>query len=367
MTLSEIVKVVSTELGVKVEDMLSTTRTGYEVAARHIYRTIASDEFKFTEQDIGRFEVQQRGEEWKPSMSRGRSAVYHSVTVIRNGQFKKEYEQCLNKIRKLFPPSPIEMDERRMEEQIIRVTQEEFDSRFYGHDTKINPRSGNKWFPSWHFLYGIGAPTDDFLVTYYKSKGFFSDVEFKRAEIMGSYVHNRIEDMGKYGIDTTLEQIYRAFPDPYESRRVQEALMGWLNFVKDEEPKVMAYEQMVIGEDWGGTVDFRAAIKSDDYKNMWTIDFKTSKSVYKSHKAQVETYRREFNDDKAGVLILGNQTKKRYTFSEVKEKERDYFYDHFKAVKEVAYLDLIQSGRLQPHPKDMPDVFTLKGLNITKL
>lgn len=367
MTLIQIAKSVCIELGEKFEEVFSEVQKESLTRARHIFRTIAHNEFKFTPTDIAKFEMKEKGQEITAGGSRIRSTVYHSMKTINDGVWEKEYVMVLNKLRELFPDSPVKVNEITKDGNIIRVTQEAFDSRFYGSDSKINTRTGNKWFPSWHFLFGTASPTDDFLVTYYKSKGFFSDFEFHRAEVMVSYVHNRIEDMGKHGIDTTTEQIYRSFPNPKEARRVEECLMAWINFVVDEEPQVISYEQMVLADDWGGTVDLRCRIKSDNYENLWTIDFKTSKSVYDSHKSQVESYRREFNDDKAGVLILGNSTKKRYTFTEVKAKERDYFYNYFLKVKDLAYHILEHNNRLQPHQKDMPEVFTLKGLNITRI
>lgn len=367
MTLIEIAKAVAVHFEIAMSDMISDDREEAFVRARHIWRTIALREFFFSPSDIGKFELMQKGEDAVYPYSKSRSAVYASVKKIEDGLWSNEYDNCLRHINELCPSSPIVVNEEFTEDGITRVTNEAFDERFYGYNEKLNTRSGNNWFPSWHFIYGTGAPQNEFISTYHKSKGFFSDFEFYRAQIMGSYVHNRIEDMGKHGIDTTRDQIYRVFSNPKEARRVEECLKSWLNFVKDEEPRVLSYEQMVIADDWGGTVDLRARIKSDNYENMCTIDFKTSKSVYDSHKSQVESYRREFGDGKAYVLLLGNTTKKRYTLSEVKEKERDHFYDDFLKIKEVAYERLAYKNRLQPHVKDMPDVFSLKGLNITNI
>ena len=365
MTLDQIVRAICTHFGISPEQLLSKNRKEEFTRARDIWRTIANIVFHYTPSDISKHESIYNGEEVK---TQTRSAVYASVNrIIIDGQYKEEYDSALYKIRKLSPESPVEVNEMITDESgITRVTKEAFDERFYGYNDRLNPMSGNNWFPSWHFLYGIGSPTEDAIKTYYKNKGWASAHDFKRAQVVGTYVHNRIEEMGKYDIVTTTAQIYRAFPDPYEARKVEECLMAWINFVNEECPKVLAFEQMVIAKDWGGTVDLRARIKSDNYKDVWTIDFKTSKSVYESHKSQVESYRREFNDGRAAVLVLGNSTKKRYTFTEVKEKDRDFYYNDFVNIKKTAYDRLIKAKRLQPHVNDMPDVFTLKGLNIEK-
>jgi len=366
MTLTDISKYVCIALEANYDDVFSMVRNEELIKVRHVWRTIAHKEFKFTPTDIGKFERSAKGDK-SPNLNKARSSVYHSAKTINDGVFKREYDIALNYINSISESPAVKVNEAVMDGNIVRVTQDAFSERFYGCDEKTNIVSGNKWFPSWHYLYGTGCPSEEFLIEYYKSKGYFSDFNFYRAQVMGSYVHNRIEDMGKFGIDTTTEQIYRAFPNAKEARKIEESLIAWINFVKEEEPQVLSYEQMVIAEDWGGTVDLRARLKRDNYESIWTIDFKTSKSIYDSHKSQVESYRREFKDDKAAVLLLGNSTKSKYTFSEVKEKERDYFYEDFLNIKRVAYHRLKKQNRLQPHEKDMPEVFTLKGLNITQI
>lgn len=368
MTITEIAKVISVHFEISVDDML-TQREELYTKARHIYRAIAQSEYHFTHSDIGKFELTQKGEDIRVNDSRSRSAVYSSVQkIIHDGLWENEFTEALKKARLLCPKSPVAVNESLTNEDgITRVTQEAFSERFYGCVDKINERSGNNWFASWHYLYGKGCPSEEFLINYYKSKGYYSDVEFYRAQVMGSYVHNRIEDMGKHGIDTTSSQIYRAFANAKEARKIEVSLQAWLNFVRDQEPQVLSYEQMVIAKDWGGTVDLRAKIKEDGYKDVWTIDFKTSKSIYDSHRSQVESYRREFGDGRSAVLLLGNTTKNRYTFSEVKPKDRDFFYQDFLNIKEVAYHRLAHAKRLQPHVKDMPEVFSLKGYNITNI
>lgn len=366
MTLREISKEVSIALGIDMKDMISDDRSIEFVMARHIWRVIAVVEFGYSKKDVGKFELSFLGRDIDSEFNAKRSAVYHSIKkIVIEDNFKEEYKSVLDRVRNMYPESPVSSE--KVNGKITRVTKEEFDERYYHNPDKINPMSDNHWFPSWHFLYHIASPTNQFLVDYYKNKGWFSDFEFHRAEVMGSYVHNCIEDMGKHGMKISQYMIHRAFPNPKEARKVEESLKAWITFVKDEEPQVLSYEQMVIAEDWGGTVDLRARIKSDDYKNMWTIDFKTSKTVYESHRSQVESYRRQFNDDKAGILLLGNNTRKGYTFTEVKAKDRDFVYKDFLFIKDLAYHRLKHANRLEPHDNDMPEEFSLEGLNITKL
>lgn len=359
MTLEQIAKSVSQFFNLTVDDMLSAKKDDRVAIPRHIWRVISNIEFRYNPTDIAKFEYMYNGKEYA---EQSRSAVYASVkSIVADRYYEQEYNSALNFIRQQRPESPVVVNEVISQKGITRVTNEAFDERFYGFNERTNTRTGNNWFPSWHFLYHTAAPQNSFLVDYYKNKGWFADFEFHRAEVMGSYVHNRIEEMGKHGIDTTRGQIYRAFPNPKEARRIEECLLSWLNFIDEEEPEILSFEQMLIADDWAGTVDLRAKLKSDDYKIIRTIDFKTSKMVYDSHKSQVESYRRWLKDDLACVMVLGNSTKKRYTMTEIKPKEQDFVYKDFLNIKEVAYYRLEKSGRLQPHESDMPEVFSLKN------
>ena len=248
--------------------------------------------------------------------------------------------------------------------EIMRHTDDEFDERFYEHPTKINPRTGLKFFPAFHFVLGLGAPTAYHLIEYYKDKNHYADTHMKQRERIGTFVHDAAEHMVKSGIEITEDQIVQSFSNAYDRRDVKKGLTGFVNFCTEYQPIIISTEQMILAEDWAGTMDLRCRLNVDDYKTIWTIDYKTSKAVYDDHKMQVEMYRSVTGDDRCAVLILGNTTKKMFTFSEVKEKDRQYYHDRFNSIKETAYVEMLKSGQIKPRENIYADKFSIKHLNL---
>jgi len=344
--------------GVTTEDVKGKSREGTPLMVRHLVRALASEKgYKPTEiaDEIGG----------------SRYAVYNSVKLIL--KFCQFHEQC-NTLRDAidaFVPEvpikpvekPVEIIQTRDDSGIIRVTQEAYDERFYGHNEKINPRTGNKWFPAFHYLWSAGAPMSPFLVSWYKEYGHEADRIMKHKEQIGSFVHDRIEQMGKHHIPTTIENIENFCRDEGDVLFIKRCLDGFLNFMKDHDSVIVSSEKMILGEDWGGTMDLELRISDDKWSKVWCVDLKTSKSVFEEHLIQVETYRRVCGADRGGVLILGNSTKKRYTFTEIPVKKQDYLYSKFLAVKETAYVTMLERGTIAPTEETFPSEFNLNPEN----
>jgi len=373
MRLDQIAEFVARSFNLEKKRMLSDNRAHELVKARHIYRVIATTKFGFTPVDVGKYESVFKTN--PPTLSSVRSSVYQSRRVIiKDRQFSDEYDDILFHIKEAYPDPIIANTEISTDDNgIVRVTQAEFDERFYSDPKKINPHTGLNWFPSFTFLKKEGAPVNKHITDYHKNKGWSSEYDFWRAEVKGSYVHQCIEDMGKLNVAVTIDQIHRAFTDPQEARHVKRCLKGWLNFVEAEEPIVVSFEEKMIGEDFGMTVDLRCRLRyggnkksPDNYENIWTVDFKTSKAVFEDHKIQSEVYRSITGDDRAAVLLLGNHTSKMYTFSEAKRADRDKYMNMFNAWKATAYVNLLATNRIKPRENDMPDEFTLKGSKLTR-
>lgn len=247
---------------------------------------------------------------------------------------------------------------------IERVTQEQYDERFYFDQTKVNIRTNTHWFPAYHFLMSTGAPVSPHLVEWWKNMGQEADRILKQKEERGSWVHDKVESMIKVGWKVTQEEIESRWGNyPKDQLFVNRALTGLFNFLNDEQAEIVSSERMIIADDWAGTMDLEVRIKSDDYKNVWIVDIKTAKSVFEEHKQQVEAYRRVTGADRAGILILGNSTKKRYTFSEVQKSKQDYYWKLFQAQKEVAYIILENEKRLEPTNESFPESYSLLNIN----
>ena len=339
--------------GVKWDDLTGKKRGDDNLmAARHCAKTLAFN-MEYSTADIS------------DALGGHRTTVNNSIKVINDyGQFCDQYALLKEAVDNYMEPPeetppPLAAKVQYDDNGIQRVTQEEYDERFYGHTEKINTKTGNHWFPAFHYLWHLGAPMSPFLVSWYKEYGHEADRIMKHKEQLGSFVHDRIENMTKYKLSTTTEMIENFCRMPSDILFVKRCFDGFMNFMRDHDAVVVSSEKMILAGDWGGTLDLELRIKDDGWKNVWCIDLKTSKSVFEDHLIQVECYRRVCGADRGGVLILGNSTKKRYTFTEVPVKKQDLFYAKFMAVKETAYITMLDRGTIAPTVEVFPVEFKL--------
>ena len=351
MTLERLIGLAAKFFNVPVEAIKSNARgNDAVVCAKHCFRTLATEDYGITAADI----INETGV--------ARDNISHSRKVILDlEQFAKEYDEF-----KMFVllnganGTQIAVDESGIE----RITNEAFDSRFYKHPTKINTRTGNSFFPAFHHLTHLGSPEPIGLTKWRQDKGHFADYIMERSQEIGSYVHDCIDRMIKNGAVVHHEDIHVAFKEPKEAQRVKDCLLSFINFIRDEEPIVLASEQMMCGDDFGFTLDSKMKLKSDKYKSIFVVDWKTSKVANEDHKMQVEAMRRVSGCDRAAVVVLGNTTKKKYTLTAVKPSEQDHLWNLFQAVKDTAYVKMLKSGNIKPREDNMPSEFSLKDLNI---
>lgn len=321
--------------------------------ARHFYRAIATDKYQYTHRTL----MEKYG--WDTS------TVAHSRKIIfKDEVFGEEYlayvrNVGLNDVR----ATEIFTDKSGLE----RITNEAFDERFYRHPTRNNEKTGLPYFPAFHYVTSLGSPEPIGLTKWRQDKGHFSDYILERSSVIGSYVHNAIDDMIKHDFKISHETIHRDFPNHKEAQRVKECLLGFLNFMAEEEPVVLASEQMMCGKDFGFTMDNKFKIKSDGYKNVWVSDWKTSKVANDDHKMQVEVMRRVAQADRGMVIVLGNTTKKKYTMTQIPIKDHDYHWFRFNAIKETAYVEIMKRNLVKPREDNMPSVFSLSNVNFKRM
>jgi len=292
-----------------------------------------------------------------------RSLYKFTANGIEKNRNKIEYNDFKNYVvGRLNGKKPIVSDGK-----IERITNEAFDERFYRDPEKVNPRTGNKYFPAFHFLTSLGAPENDGLGKWKQDKGHFADTILVRSAAIGTFVHDSIDGMLKNGTAVKHDTIHRMFPDEKEAQRVKECLLGFLNFMADQEPEIVSSEMMVVADDFAFTMDLQCKIKEDNYKSLWVVDWKTSKAPTDDHKMQVEVMRRVTKVDKAAIVVLGNVTKKGYTFSPVQPSKSDYLWKRFCAIRETAYVEILERGLVKPRENNMPDEFSLKNIKFKKL
>ena len=261
------------------------------------------------------------------------------------------------KKKDLYPP--------KEESVITRITVEADDSRFYHHKNKINPRTGNNFFPSYSFLHTLGAPASPHLADYYKNRGWDADRHFKNREMVGSAVHNYIDDMIKWGKKITQEEIRKSYPNDWIE--IQKCLLGAMNFFAKYKPIILSSEFTIIGDDFGGTVDMKVRVNEDNYESVWLLDWKTAKTMTESHKMQVAAYNTVVKADNIGIVVVGNQTKQKFTFSKVSSKDQQELLQEWEAIKNVAYIKLLRDNWIEPRVREYPDVFCLESFTMPVL
>jgi len=233
------------------------------------------------------------------------------------------------------------------ERKINRITIKEFDERFYELD--------GVYKPSVTYILGVGMPASPHLIEWIAKVGLEQAEQIKtKAGDEGSFVHDCIDRLLK---GDTLP----SFEMDLKSKRCLQAFVDWFVY---EKPQVISHEYIIWGKDYAGTVDFKCRLKSDDYKKVWLIDHKTSKSIHENHKAQLMAYKKADPEvDRVALLHLGNTTKKRYSFCEIRPSDELKYWHMFQCAKKMFQ---IMKPDAKPTIEEYPEFFKLDLEIITK-
>ena len=254
--------------------------------------------------------------------------------------------------------------------RIIRITCP--DERWYARlatDKKTGLPGSYEFIPSvtWIKSYWYTSP---YLIKWIADKGL-SEAETIRNEagIKGDKVHQATEDIDN-GIGIKID-------DKYENKRngeleeltVEEieAINSYVDYIDKEKPELLANEMTVFShekseEQYAGTLDriWAMGFIKDGVRQIWIIDIKTSKSIYKDMIIQVSAYSKadinykalgitdeEWENRKLAVLQLGyRRNKNGYKFTEIHSR-----YDLFK----IAYQTWLEENpNTKPFQKDFP-------------
>jgi hypothetical protein len=354
MTLDRLGELACRHFNISKETLGGSGRATDDISmARHIFRTTATEIYNISQWTIV-----------KEGYGNERSNISNSRKVILEyKQYEREYEEFKSFVEL---NGSIGVQISKDPSGIERVTNEAYDERFYRHPKRLNPRTNQPYFPAFHFLTSLGAPEPIGLSKWRQTMGHFADHVMVRSQLIGSYVHDSIDRMIKSDSIVSHEDIHRSFPDAKEAQKIKNCFLGFINFIAEEEPIILATERMECGQDFGFTLDSKMKLKSDNYKNVWVVDWKTSKVANEDHKMQLEAMRRVAKCDKALVVVLGNTTKKKYTATPVKPSEQDHLWNRFQAIKETAYVEILKRGSIKPREDNMPSVFSMKGLKFKR-
>ena len=260
----------------------------------------------------------------------------------------------------------ITVDKKR----IIRITCS--DERWYSRlvmDKKTGLPGSYEFIPSvtWIKSYWYTSP---YLIKWIADKGL-SEAETIRNEagIKGDKVHQATEDIDS-GIGIKIN-------DKYENKRSGEleeltveeieTINSYVDYIDKEKPELLANEMTVFShekseEQYAGTLDriWAMGFIKDGVRQIWIIDLKTSKSIYKDMVIQVSAYSKadinykalgitdeEWENRKLAILQLGyRRNKNGYKFTEIHSR-----YDLFK----IAYQTWLEENpNTKPFQKDFP-------------
>jgi hypothetical protein len=252
---------------------------------------------------------------------------------------------------------------RDIKDNIVQITTS--DERWYAREEKKDGQVIKRDFvPSvtWiagHYPKGIG---------FYK---WLADKGWNEAEAIkssagdkGSKIHSAIEQLlngetvkinDKF-LNPSTEELEELTAEEYE------AIMSFVGWHNEAQPKVLKTEFNVFGEHFAGTVDFLCEIENNEGKmERWIIDFKTSQYVWPEHKIQLSAYKHlvdleEEQEHKIAILQVGyNRNKKKFKFTEIED-----CYDLFGAAYQIWRHE---SSNQQPSQKDFPIELTLNLKN----
>jgi len=256
-------------------------------------------------------------------------------------------------------------------EKVWRVTTP--DERWYGREI-INPETGLptiKWYASntWIKSYWYVSPyLRDWIIDKGKTE---SEIIKKEAGLKGDKIHQATENVDK-GLRVELTDKYlNKQTGEMEELTVDEyeAILSYEQYLDVEEPELIANEMTVFKdgeEEYAGTLDriFAKGYVSENIRQIWIVDIKSSQKVYKDMILQVSGYSHadidykelgilpeEWENRKLMILQVGyngyrTPGKPEYKITEIPDR-----YDLFKLAYKIFKEENPDS---KPYQRDLP-------------
>ena len=151
----------------------------------------------------------------------------------------------------------------------------------------------------------------------------------------GSRVHRACDDLIK-GIEIFLDSKYPNNDGELAELTAEEygIIMTFKDFLEKEQPVIINTDYTLLNHEYkyGGTLDIKCRIKSDDYKFVHIIDIKTSSDIWPSHEIQVSSYMAADPEcKKIDILQVGYRRNK----NGWKLTGIDYQFDLFLAARQI--------------------------------
>jgi len=208
-------------------------------------------------------------------------------------------------------------NKKEIKQEIERVDVYCFDERFY----QVTLPDGTKRFqPSMTYMLSQVNPTGYGLMKWVGDVGNETAYQIKtQAGEDGSFIHEAIEKIlnGEKILGEYINQHFRS----NRALKIKKCLKSFLDWYEEYKPETISIERTVWNDELGfaGTLDYTCIIDG----RLYTIDWKSSKSISDGHRIQVVGYNYADNKGRGipAILHLGNTTKKGYSFLEIKNKE----------------------------------------------
>ncbi len=219
-------------------------------------------------------------------------------------------------------------------------------------------------------------PSSTWIASYYpKGIGFYkwlAEKGWDEAEALkqaagdkGSKVHYVCSDID-LGKDVGIEDKYlNPSTGQEEELTIEEVdcVISYAKFVDDYKPILLGNELTGFGDGYAGTIDkiFAIGELKPGMRQIWILDIKSGKSIWREHELQISSYSHleidykslgitdeEWKNRKLAILQVGYRlNKNRYKFNEIK--------DVYEMFKNVAYpIWQMENPNVQPNEKDYP-------------
>ncbi len=260
--------------------------------------------------------------------------------------------------------------------QILRVTTT--DSRWYGK-LEEDSKTGLpifKYYPSSSWITNYYPKNENFH-RWLAEKGWEqSQTIMIEAGDRGTKVHSLTEDI-ENGNEIDIRTAKYANSDGEEEFLTPDEIEGGQSFIKLFdllEPKVLATELTIFGENYAGTLDsiwrvpktVQVNSKCKITAGIWIIDKKTSKSIYPSHQIQLASYSHANIDFKAlGITNIEWASRKLAILQLCYKKNKDGFKftpieDKFELFKHAYAIWEEENPAAKPKQRDLPLILKAK-------
>ena len=187
---------------------------------------------------------------------------------------------------------------------------------------KLNLISQEDFYPSVTWI-GSFYPKTMRYMRWLAEKGWDEAEAIKNAAAeKGSRVHHACEDLAR-GEEVKIDSKYSNSDGEVEELTAEEygIVCTFRKFLEDEQPIILGMEYTILNHwhQFGGTVDIKCRLKSDNYEFIHIVDIKTSAEIWPSHEIQVSAYMKtDLDCQKIDILQVGyRRNKMGYKLTEI--------------------------------------------------